>query len=298
MASLTPIDKLKLEAAFGMGSGYVLTFSNYSFRAFVHDAVGLDIEDAKYLLGSGSKANRLRAFWAKESDHTVGKLLNALLEYSQEGRRLAGQPLKPEEKRLHAECLSVVGRLLGTNMKASAGESAPLVSRELREGLHKKLLGLGALAPQERGYSFEKFLQEVFSAFKMSPRAPFRITGEQIDGSLELDGETYLIEAKWQNALIDSKELYAFYGKIDGKAAWSRGLFISYSGFSKDSLSALSKGKRPNFITLDGQDLNFILTVEQGASIDLPECIRKKVRYAAETGIVNLSAYDILNGKT
>ncbi|MGD9643202.1 MAG: restriction endonuclease [Elusimicrobiales bacterium] len=287
-----------METAFGMGSGYVLNFSNYSFRAFVHDTVGLDIEDVKYSLGTGSKANRLRAFWSKESDHVVGKLLNALLEYFQEGRRLAGQPLTPEDKRLHVECLSVANRLLGINVKTSVSNSVSPLARELKEELRKKLLGLSALSPQERGYAFEKFLQEVFSAFKMSPRAPFRITGEQIDGSLELDGETYLIEAKWQNALVDSKELYAFYGKIDGKAAWSRGLFISYSGFSKESLDAFSKGKRPNFITLDGQDLNFVLTVEGGVSIDLPECIRKKVRYAAETGIVNLSAYDILKGKT
>lgn len=296
MSSLTPIDKLKLETAFGMGSGYVLNFSNYSFRAFVHDTVGLDIEDAKYSLGSGSKANHLRAFWAKEPDPIVGKLLNALLEYLPEVRRLAGQPITQDEKKLLGECLTVARRLSGITKKVE--DNASPISCELKDGLRKRLIGLNALSPQDRGYSFEKFLQEVFSAFKMSPRAPFRITGEQIDGSLELDGETYLIEAKWQNALVDSKELYAFYGKIEGKAAWSRGLFISYSGFSKESLDAFSKGKRPNFVTLDGQDLNFILTGDGGGSIDLPECIRKKVRYAAETGIVNLSAYDILKGKT
>ena len=85
------------------------------------------------------------------------------------------------------------------------------------------------MAPQERGYAFENFLQELFTAFQLNPRSPFRILGEQIDGSLELDKEIYLIEAKWQNAPVDQKELYAFAGKISGKAIWSRGIFISYS---------------------------------------------------------------------
>jgi uncharacterized protein YjbI with pentapeptide repeats len=30
------------------------------------------------------------------------------------------------------------------------------------------------------------------------PRGSFRLIGEQIDGSFHLEGETYLLEAKWQ----------------------------------------------------------------------------------------------------
>jgi restriction endonuclease Mrr len=70
------------------------------------------------------------------------------------------------------------------------------------------------------------------------PRGAFRLTGEQIDGSFNLGDETYLLEAKWQNAPVVADELDAFQGKVERKAQWSRGLFISYSGFSKDGLEA------------------------------------------------------------
>ena len=298
MASLNPIEKLQLEKAFVMGGGYVLNFSNYSFRSFIADIVGIDIDDPKYSQNGGSKANRLRAFWSLEADLVVGKLLNALLNYNHEARELHGPPITEEELRVYAKCEAISRRLLGiAERPARVVPSAKGVSPEVRAVLNDKLLKLSALSPQERGYAFERFLQELFSAYELNPKAPFRLAGEQIDGSLELDGEIYLIEAKWQNSRIDSKELYAFYGKIEGKAAWSRGLFISYSGFSRESLEALAKGKRPNFITLDGQDLNFVLAGEHGEYIDLQDCIRKKVRYAAETGVVNLSAYEILKGK-
>jgi hypothetical protein len=172
----------------------------------------------------------------------------------------------------------------------------PSITDALRKTLYKKLLDLTPLDPQKRGYAFEKFLQELFTAFQLNPRSPFKILGEQIDGSLELDKETYLIEAKWQNAPVDQKELFAFAGKISGKATWSRGVFISYSGFSPDSISAYSKGHPANFITLNGLDLYIVLAGENGHFMGLDTCLRKKIRHAAETGNIVLSASDILRG--
>jgi len=89
------------------------------------------------------------------------------------------------------------------------------------------LLNLEKLAPQKRGYAFEKFLTTLFNAFGMQARSPFRLVGEQIDGSIEFQGNTYLIEAKWQNALVGNTELLTLHSKVGGKATWSRGIFIS-----------------------------------------------------------------------
>ncbi len=296
MANLSPVDKLRLENAFGMKSGYVLDFSNFTFRAFIQDTVGLDIESPKYQYNSGSKANRLRAFFSAESDAVVGKLLCELLKYLQETRRLSGRPLSSEETLLHQECLDIAGKLLGLKQSATpSGTPTVLPNREVLNSLSQKLLGLTSLAPHPRGYAFEKFLQELFAAFHMSPKRPFRVVGEQIDGSLDLDRETYLIEAKWQNAPIDAKELYAFHMKISGKAAWTRGLFVSYTGFSRDSFAAYSKGHPANFIILDGLDLHVILAGENGRFLDLPTCLREKIRCLAETGSM-VSASDVLQG--
>lgn len=81
MAELSFTDKNKLEKLFEMKSGYVLNFTDRTFEAFVKDSTGQDIFDSKYDYASGSKANRLRAFWSVESDHIAGKLIHDLLIY-------------------------------------------------------------------------------------------------------------------------------------------------------------------------------------------------------------------------
>ena len=80
MSSLTALEKRTFEQLFDMGSGYVLGFSNRTFREFILDTVSRDIDDGTYDYMSGSKANRLRAFWTKEPDHVVARLLESLLE--------------------------------------------------------------------------------------------------------------------------------------------------------------------------------------------------------------------------
>jgi len=72
MSDLTFMEKSKFEKLLGMETGYVLTFSNRSFAEFVRDSTGRDIYDERYDYASGSKANRLRAFWQKEENSVVG----------------------------------------------------------------------------------------------------------------------------------------------------------------------------------------------------------------------------------
>lgn len=149
------------------------------------------------------------------------------------------------------------------------------------------------LEPHRRGFAFEKFLKDVFAAFNLSPNSSFRLVGEQIDGSLQLDSDTYLIEAKWTQSPIGQSELLVFQGKVEAKSTWSRGLFISYSGFSEDGLHAFARGRSTNIISLTGEDIHFVLT----GKIALPELLRGKARKAAETGDFHIRAYDLIGGK-
>ncbi len=144
--------------------------------------------------------------------------------------------------------------------------------------LRDELLRLTNLDPQERGYAFEAFLKKLFDKFALEVRDPFRLKGEQIDGSFLLGNETYLLEAKWQNAPSGIADLHTFHGKVEQKAAWARGLFISYSGFSEDGLHAFGRGKR--VICMDGLDLCEALTRE----LPLNHVLERKIRRAAETG--------------
>ncbi len=155
--------------------------------------------------------------------------------------------------------------------------------------LLNNLIDLEKLPPQSRGYEFEKFLTTLFNVFDLKARSPFRLSGEQIDGSIELDGNVYLVEAKWQNEPVGYAELLALYGKIQGKATWSRGIFISYSGFSPEGLEAFSKGRPTNLIAFSGQDLYFILE----GGIELDKMIRLKTRLAAEEGRVYVPVQEL-----
>lgn len=81
MAKLKTTEKTLLEELFKMGGGYVLDFSDRSFEEFFEDELNVNIKDAKYDYGSGSKANRLRKFWSVESDGRVARSIRALMQY-------------------------------------------------------------------------------------------------------------------------------------------------------------------------------------------------------------------------
>ena len=164
------------------------------------------------------------------------------------------------------------------------------IDKEKLEQLKRELVKMKDMeSHQKRGYAFERFLQELFNLFNLKPKSPFRLTGEQIDGSIEFEGHTYLIEAKWQSELTGQNDLLVFREKVESKSTWSRGLFITYSGFTREGLEAFSRGRSTNLIAMTGEDLWAILD----GVMDLDEAIRLKSRCAAETGKVMARVYEL-----
>ena len=88
-----------------MGSGYVLHFSNRTFREFVTDSVRRDVYSGNYDYASCSKANLLRRFWEVEPNHVVGKLLSDLVALAKE----EGQ--NTEDPSLIDQCHRIAERL-------------------------------------------------------------------------------------------------------------------------------------------------------------------------------------------
>lgn len=90
-----------------MSGGYVLDFSNRTFAEFVLDSTGKDVYGTKYnnFNTSGSKANRLRSFWAIEPNHVVGKLLSDLLEYQK------SFSVYDHDEQLFQDCMRISQRL-------------------------------------------------------------------------------------------------------------------------------------------------------------------------------------------
>jgi len=171
-------------------------------------------------------------------------------------------------------------------------QTTGLESKAGLDDLKQRFIELEKMQPQVRGFAFEKFLKDLFSLFGLAPHSSFRLVGEQIDGSLQLDSDTYLVEAKWQKEQVGNAELLILRGKVEGKSTWSRGLIISHSGFSEDGLIAFSRGRPTNIIAMTGQDLYFILD----GKLSLIDALRLKARRAAETGQVLASVYELSLG--
>jgi hypothetical protein len=278
MSDLTFVEKRKFEQFLGMGTGYVLDFSNRTFAEFVLDSTGRNIFDSRYDYASGSKANRLRAFWQKEDNALVGKLMNDLLDCV-EG-----------EGAVKETCRLIVGRLLSkppgaaTNPAASNKEPSEHLIRskelaQLRESLHRLAIETDR---NKAGLALEHLLNRLFTIFQLQPRLPFRVVGEQIDGSFELDGEIYLLESKWEKDPLPEAPLLVFRGKIEGKSQFTRGIFIALNDISLPARDAITRGKSPSFFVVNGHDLMMILS----EAITLTEFLRKRFRLLAEEGRV------------
>jgi hypothetical protein len=243
MANIRAVDMLFLDDVFEMRGGYVLKFSDPTFARFFDEELGVNIDDPKFAKNGTSKGRRLKHFLQISEVPLVVRTLNGLWEFRGALRMRSGAAESvPNAESRFADLI----RRLQLEVTASPRPvpKPPTPSREMTNRLKQELFSLPSLEPQPRGYAFERFLKSLFDAFGLEARDPFRVKGEQIDGSFLLANEIYLLEAKWQTKACDASDLRSFQGKIEEKAAWTRGLFISNSGFTEEGLAAFGRGKR------------------------------------------------------
>jgi hypothetical protein len=274
MSDLTFIEKEKFERVLAMGGGYVLNFRNRTFAEFVLDSTERNIDHPRYNNASNSKAHRLRMFWKIEDNRLVAKLLGDLLDYSNEAGPLV------------EDCRKIVDRLNGVAPKPKTQEppAKPFVSVKLTE-LRDLFYQLAAETDRAKaGLALEKLLHQLFVLFELHPRQPFRVEGEQIDGSFEIDGDIYLLESKWEKKPSPEADPLVFAGKIAKKSTFTRGVFIALNGISSQAKTAITQGMTPSFFVMDGHDPTMVLN----EAISLPEFLRCRVRLLAEEGLVSV----------
>jgi hypothetical protein len=274
MSDLSFIERDKIERVLGMGSGYVLSFSNRTFAEFILDSTGRNIDHPRYNNASNSKAHRLRMFWKIEDNRVVAKLLNDMLDYSNETGPLV------------EDCRKIVDRLNGIASKPKTQEppAKPPISSKLaalREQFYKLVVETDRA---KAGLALETLLHQLFVLFELHPRQAFRVVGEQIDGSFELDGDIYLLESKWEKNASPEADLLVFAGKVGKKSTFTRGVFIALNGISPQAKTAITQGMAPSFFVMDGHDLTMVLN----EAITLPEFLRCRVRLLAEEGRVSV----------
>lgn len=143
---------------------------------------------------------------------------------------------------------------------------------------------------QNRGFELERVMYELFELFDLDPKASFKNLGEQLDGAFSLDGTEYLFEAKWQKTLVNKADLAVFSEKVKTKLENTLGIFLSINGFSPDGVAAHQAGGA-SILLVDGGDLMAVLEER----IDFISLLLRKKRYAAQTGGIYLSYYQMIS---
>jgi hypothetical protein len=243
---------------------------------------------------SGQRRTLVEEYYAAinwNSEQDTNKFLK-VLEYAFAQSYLTDEARKALRESFQREDLIIDGVHLYRKTETQTRKSGQLVDSTTLCALKNELLELEKLEPHQRGFAFEKFLMHLFEAYGLSPQGSFRLTGEQIDGSLQFDADTYLLEAKWNKEPTSQNDLLVFREKVESKSTWARGLFVSISGFSQEALKAFARGRATNIIGLTGQDIYFILEGE----LSLPEALLKKARKATETGEFFVSVFELVRG--
>lgn len=285
MANMEYIERDYFEQLFEMKTGYVLDFTNRTFQEFVYEKIQVDVY-AKYT--GLSKAKMLRQIMYEFDNVTVGKLLLELMRYMQAKGMVTDANSENFQK-----CAEIGNKLIGKKVSVKV-PSSPKVNNSIMLDYDKYLKDLKSIAdysdtPQARGFAFEKYLNNLFEIYGLEPRGSFRIIGEQIDGSFLLHNEVYLLEAKWTNKKIDKGDLVIFNEKVSSKSGFTRGLFISFSGFSDEALATFATGRTVNIILMTVQEL----AVSLNRKLDLTKVLSAKVRALAEEGDFNKLIFNI-----
>ncbi|MBL4609327.1 MAG: abortive infection family protein [Pseudomonas sp.] len=139
MAEIGALERRKLEKLLGMGSGYVLDFSDRTYAEFFID-FRVDIDAPQFRTGGDSKAKRMRTFWDIAPSHTVGKVLDGLIAYGVENGHLGGS-----NPMLIDDCRKIAQRLLSDQpvidldaLTAIADErDFEVVAEHVREAIEK-----------------------------------------------------------------------------------------------------------------------------------------------------------------
>jgi hypothetical protein len=134
---------------------------------------------------------------------------------------------------------------------------------------------------QERGYAFERFLNDLFHACDFDYRSSYKVGVEQIDGAFRHAGRDFLVEARWRELPPSASDLLTFAMKVEGKLQGTLGLVITMVPPRPEVLEHVVKHTR-SVLIMDGRDLALALE----GRITLQEALEFKRQRAAQEGVL------------
>lgn len=172
--------------------------------------------------------------------------------------------------------------------EAEKRRNTTLAAMQTLEKLKSRLDEMATrIGMQDAGYEFEVWFYDLADYFEIECRRPYKTGGRQIDGSITMEGTTYLVELKFTKDPTDAADIDVFRRKVTSKADNTMGLCVSMSGFTSTAKDAAS-GERTPLLLLDYQHLYFVLS----STMTLPEVISRIKRHAAQTAVAYLPIGD------
>lgn len=170
--------------------------------------------------------------------------------------------------------------------KAKAREDRAKIQRSLtdKSKLQKRLDDLHpAVGTQKGGYDFQGWFYDLLDYCEIQNRRPYVTNGRQIDGSLTLDGTTYLVELKFTSDQAAATDIDSLRAKVDDKADNTMGIMVSISGYSSVAIKDAS-GRQTKLMLLDAMHLYLFLS----GSIEFSEIVSRVRRHVSQTGEAHL----------
>ena len=189
-----------------------------------------------------------------------------------------------------AEDSRETGERSGEEIRKRADEVRRVAVREradldrLRMQMDSLVMALGT---QSGGYDFQDWFYDLLDYEDVDNRTPYTTEGRQIDGSLTLDGTTYLVELKFEASQAGATDVDSLKAKINSKADNTMGIMVAMSGYSSVAVKEAS-GPRTALLLFDSSHVYMVL---DGIST-LKDIIRRVRRHSSQTGHAYLALRD------
>jgi restriction system protein len=153
--------------------------------------------------------------------------------------------------------------------------------REELDGVRQSLFSLfGEKNPYKRGKALEAVLNRYFKVSGVSVSEAITLTGdpgsgviEQIDGVIQLRGQLFLVEVKWEQETLGREKVSSHLVRVFSRG-FAGGIFISYSDYSSGAYQDCKEALREKIIVLCRLE-EFVRALEEGT--DLIGMLHRKI---------------------
>ncbi|MGH9626480.1 MAG: restriction endonuclease, partial [Bryobacteraceae bacterium] len=159
-----------------------------------------------------------------------------------------------------------------TRQKVQRSHTGKFTLQQRLDGLHP------AIGTQQGGYDFQDWFYDLLDFCEFENRRPYMNAGRQIDGSLTLDGTTYLVELKFTASQADATDIDSLRSKVDDTANNTMGVMVSICGYTRVAVTQAS-GRKTTLLLFDAQHLYLFLT----GALSFKDVILRIRRHASQT---------------